>query len=92
MRNKILKTRHIYFCIFFYFICNSFMASAQIRDTISCAWYSWTPYQYINNQGNLTGLDHALINHIFENAGIKVNYNEAEEKSWKKIKKRFFEE
>lgn len=65
-------------------LCISFTASAQIKDTIQGAWYPWVPYQYVNDQGNLNGLDYALITHIFKNAGVKVDFDAKDKHTWKK--------
>ncbi|MEM6685207.1 MAG: transporter substrate-binding domain-containing protein, partial [Bacteroidota bacterium] len=70
-----------------YYLCAAlfsfaFIATAQTRDTIQGAWYRWVPYQYVNEQGNLNGLDYALVSHIFKNVGIKVQFDPKEVDSW----------
>ncbi len=63
--------------------CISFTISAQVKDTIQGAWYSWAPYQYVDDKGVITGLDHALITHIFQKTAVRVVFDAQEKKSWK---------
>lgn len=48
------------------------------------AWYSWNPYQSLDDNRKLTGLDYELINRIFEESGIEVKFDESDDDSWEK--------
>ena len=52
--------------------------------SVNVGWYHWDPYQYLNANGRLTGLDFALVQEIFEASGIAVNYDEGAKDSWSK--------
>lgn len=84
MRRRKENHKNIGKIFFWVLLCIPFFATAQMQDTIQCAWYTWKPYQYINSQGELAGLDHALITHIFREAKIEVVYNSRERDSWEK--------
>ncbi|MBL4653872.1 MAG: TRIC cation channel family protein [Flavobacteriales bacterium] len=51
-------------------------------DTVKITWYSWSPYQYINNEGDLTGLDYDLIKALFSNRGITTIFDNNTNRTW----------
>ncbi|GAA3625828.1 TRIC cation channel family protein [Flavivirga jejuensis] len=81
---QILEVKQYSFLIVWLFVS---VVQAQIKDTIQGAWYPWVPYQYINDQGTITGLDYALITHVFQKAEVKVNFDLKEEKTWEENQK-----
>ncbi len=91
MKNPKSFFKHVSFFFFFFLFHFSFVSSAQVKDTIQGAWYSWAPYQYLNDQNVINGLDYALITHIFQNAGVKINFNPDEKHSWKQNQDEVFQ-
>jgi len=91
MKNSKSFFKYPSFLFLFLFSYCSFISSAQVKDTIQGAWYSWAPYQYLNDQNVINGLDYALITHIFKNAGVKINFNPDEKHSWKQNQDEVFE-
>lgn len=90
MKNSKQNRNHIH--LFFLFLwCIPFTLTSQEKETIQGAWYSWAPYQYLNDQDAIVGLDHALITHVFERSGVKVSFDSKEKKSWKENQKEVFE-
>lgn len=53
-------------------------------ETISCGWYHWDPYQYLDEDRNLTGLDVALLKAIFAESEVLVIYDADAQDDWKK--------
>lgn len=90
MKNAKLNFRSIRLYFFLILSHISLVVSAQAKDTIQGAWYSWTPYQYLNDQNRIAGLDYALITHIFKNAGVKINFNPEDKNSWKQNQKEVY--
>ncbi|MDX2362452.1 MAG: TRIC cation channel family protein [Crocinitomicaceae bacterium] len=64
--------RNIYYALVLIFTTAS-MGSAQTE--LKGGWYPWSPYQYLNESGNLEGLDYELITTIFEHAEIPISYD-----------------
>ncbi|OJX10168.1 MAG: hypothetical protein BGO77_07665 [Caedibacter sp. 37-49] len=61
---------------------------ASPGQILRCGWYSWEPYQYIEQQvgsKQLTGLDVHILNAIINIAGYKITY---EEISWQQHQER----
>lgn len=52
--------------------------------TVTAGWYPWSPYQYLDDKEQLTGLDYALVTAIFQTAGIEVNYDPKMPETWSK--------
>jgi polar amino acid transport system substrate-binding protein len=52
--------------------------------SVTVGWYHWDPYQYLDANGRLTGLDFALVKEIFDASGIAVTYDEGAKDSWSK--------
>ena len=62
----------------------SFELIAQEKDTVQCGWYHWDPYQYLDKNQQITGLDHALVKAIFNASSIEVNYDPKAKDTWRK--------
>ena len=52
--------------------------------SVKVGWYHWDPYQYLDVNGRLTGLDFALVKEIFDASNIDVEYDEGVKDSWSK--------
>lgn len=60
------------------------IANHGFAQQLQGAWYSWNPYQNLDENQKLTGLDYELINKIFEESGIEVKFDETDDDSWDK--------
>ncbi|WP_341900103.1 TRIC cation channel family protein [Fluviicola taffensis] len=68
------------------FIISAMLLSAygSFAQQLKGAWYSWNPYQSLDDNRKLTGLDYELISKIFEESGIEVKFDESDNDSWDK--------
>lgn len=57
---------------------------ATDKETITAGWYHWDPYQYLDENRQLTGLDYALVKAIFNASSIEVDYDPDSLDSWNK--------
>jgi polar amino acid transport system substrate-binding protein len=57
-------------------------ASGNENKTFSIGWDPWMPYQHIDQNGRLTGLDVELIQAIFRKMGCQLEYREV---PWKQL-------
>ncbi len=57
-------------------------AGAAANETITAGWYHWAPYQYVEENGNLTGLDVALVTAIFNSQSMQVEYDPDSPGTW----------
>lgn len=53
-------------------------------ESVTCGWYHWDPYQYLDETRNLNGLDVALLKTIFTDSQINVLYDADAQDNWKK--------
>ncbi len=54
----------------------STLPSAWATDEFVMGWESWEPFQYKNDQGEVTGLDIELISAIMGNIDRKISFKE----------------
>jgi len=59
----------------------------QDVQQVKCSWYHWDPYQHIDQSKKVSGLDHALVTAIFNDAGIDVIYDQTAKDTWAKNQK-----
>jgi len=71
---------------YFLLLANLFFSTANADDekeVVKCGWYHWDPYQYIDENKTLTGLDVALVKAIFASSGIVAQYDENAKDTWR---------
>lgn len=51
-------------------------SSAQSKCSLVMGWDPWEPYQYVNVNGQVTGLDVELVRAIAANAGCRVTFHQ----------------
>ncbi|MCP3924724.1 MAG: amino acid ABC transporter substrate-binding protein [Desulfobacterales bacterium] len=59
-----------------------YLPSAIAKTSYSMGWEPWSPYQYKNTQGKITGLDIELVTEIMKNVKFSVTYKE---RPWKRL-------
>ncbi|MCP4161995.1 MAG: transporter substrate-binding domain-containing protein [Deltaproteobacteria bacterium] len=58
------------------------LPSAMAKAKYSIGWEPWSPYQYKDSKGKVTGLDIELITAIMNNVKFSVTYKE---RPWKRL-------